>query len=148
MTIVKDNRANKTFSSRLTRWVYRLLPFQFKVVHAPGRTMGMADYLSRHPSDNNSNINKIKAEELWNNWFTLNAITQNELVSANQKSQIRSNHPMREKLEGANKLSESENMTDTEDAAKSNKQTLKQIAAIIKQKLPVRARTKARIARK
>ena len=59
MTISKENRANKTFSSR--RWVDRLLPFQFKVVHAPGRTMGMAGYLSRHPSDNNSN--KIKLEQ-------------------------------------------------------------------------------------
>ena len=63
-TILRDNRANKTFSSRLTRWVDRLLPFQFTVVHAPGRIMGIADYLSRHPSENASNIHKIKAEEM------------------------------------------------------------------------------------
>ena len=61
-TILKENRSNKTFSSRLTRWVDRLLPFQFRVVHAPGRTMGMADYLSRHPSETNNSENKIKAE--------------------------------------------------------------------------------------
>ena len=65
-TILKDNRSNESFPSSITRWVDRLLPFEFKVVHAPGRTMGMADYLSRHPSGSNSNEQKIKAE-LWNN---------------------------------------------------------------------------------
>ena len=49
-SILKGNRANKTYSSRLTRWVDRLLPFQFTVTHSPARTVGMADYLSRHPS--------------------------------------------------------------------------------------------------
>ena len=62
MTILSDNWANKTFWCRLTRWVDILLPFQFKVVHAAGRTMGMADYRSRHPSTSNSNESKIKAE--------------------------------------------------------------------------------------
>ena len=76
MTILKDYRANKTFFSRLTRWVNKLLPFQFKLVHAPGRTMGMAEYLSWHHLDNISNKNKIKAEELWNNWFTVNEINE------------------------------------------------------------------------
>ena len=68
MTVLKDNRANKTYktySSRLDRSVDRILPFQFKVVQAAGRTMGIADYLSRHPSPSNSNEQKIKAEDLW-----------------------------------------------------------------------------------
>ena len=47
MTVLKPNRGNKTFSSRLTRWVDRLLPFEFEVEHVAGRTLGMADYLSR-----------------------------------------------------------------------------------------------------
>ena len=42
---------------------------------------------------------------------------------------------MRAKLEGANKLSESENMADTEDAAKSNIPTLKQLAAVTKSEI-------------
>ena len=50
-TILRPNRGNKTFSSRLTRWVNRLLPFEFEVVHVAGRTLGMADYLSRHPTE-------------------------------------------------------------------------------------------------
>ena len=48
-SVLKANKGNKFFSSRLTRWVDRLLPFDFSVIHAPGRTIGLADYLSRHP---------------------------------------------------------------------------------------------------
>ena len=72
LSVLKNNRGNKTFSSRLTRWVDRLLPFEFKIVHAPGRTMGMADYLSRHPSP--SPLSNKFAEELWHDWFTVNVI--------------------------------------------------------------------------
>ena len=31
-SVLKPNRSNKTFSSRLTRWVDRLLPFEFQVI--------------------------------------------------------------------------------------------------------------------
>ena len=48
-TVLKGNKSNKTYSSRLTRWVDRLLPFDFEIFHAPGRTIGIADNLSRHP---------------------------------------------------------------------------------------------------
>ena len=72
MTVSKPNRGNKTFSSRLTRWVDRLLPFEFEVVHVAGRTLGMADYLSRHPSELEGAT--IKAETLWNEWFTVNSV--------------------------------------------------------------------------
>ena len=50
VTVLKGNKGNKTYSSRLTRWVDRLLQFDFDIFHAPGRTIGIADYLSRHPS--------------------------------------------------------------------------------------------------
>ena len=72
MSILKPNRGNETFSSRLTRWVERLLPFDFAVVHVAGKTLGMADYLSRHPS--NLDGASIKAEMLWNEWFTVNSV--------------------------------------------------------------------------
>ena len=72
MTVLKPNRGNKTFSSRLTRWVDRLLPFEFEVVHVAGRTLGMADYLSRHPSE--LEAASIKAETLWTEWFTVNSV--------------------------------------------------------------------------
>ena len=37
MTVLRPNRG--------------LLPFEFEVVHVPGRTLGVADYLSRHPTE-------------------------------------------------------------------------------------------------
>ena len=45
-----NNKKNKTMFSRLTRWVDRLIPFDFQVEHKPGAKIGLADYLSRHPS--------------------------------------------------------------------------------------------------
>ena len=36
--------------SRLTRWLDRLFPFDFQIEHKPGAKIGLADYLSRHPS--------------------------------------------------------------------------------------------------
>ena len=44
-----EHKSNKTYQSRLTRWVDRLLPYQFKVAHIPGNDMGIVDYLSRDP---------------------------------------------------------------------------------------------------
>ena len=50
LSALNENRGNKTYQSRLTRWVDRLLPFHFSVEHIPGKNMGFADYLSRNPS--------------------------------------------------------------------------------------------------
>ena len=36
--------------SQLTRWLDRLIPFDFEVEHMPGAKIGLADYLSRHPN--------------------------------------------------------------------------------------------------
>ena len=75
-SVLKANKSNKTFSSRLTRWVDRLLPFEFNVVHTPGRTLGMADYLSRHPSPYSGAV--IKSEQMFNDWFTINVVNEFE----------------------------------------------------------------------
>ena len=37
---LEGNRSSKTYQLRLTRWVDRLLPYQFKIVHIPGKDMG------------------------------------------------------------------------------------------------------------
>ena len=47
---LKDNRGIKTYQSRLTRWVDRLLPLNFAVEHMAGKNMGFADYFSRLPT--------------------------------------------------------------------------------------------------
>ena len=49
LSALKENRGNKTYQSRLTRWVDRLLQFLFSVEHIPGKNIGFADYLSRNP---------------------------------------------------------------------------------------------------
>ena len=72
--VLRSNKGNETFSSRLTRWVDRLLLFEFSFVHTPGRTLGMADYLSRHPSEYEGSV--AKAEELFNDWFTVNVVKE------------------------------------------------------------------------
>ena len=73
-TALKENRGNKTYQSRLTRWIDRLLPFHFSVEHVPGKNMGFADYLSRNPTreaiqptdeDKNFVINAIEEFKLF-----------------------------------------------------------------------------------
>ena len=50
VSALDENRSNKTYQFRLTRWIDRLLPYQFRVVHIPGKDMGIVDYLSRDPN--------------------------------------------------------------------------------------------------
>ena len=73
-TALEKNHGNKTYSSRLTRWIDMLLPFDMEVIHQPGRIGGLADYLSRHPSDYNENEWSKSAKELWKSWFVVNSV--------------------------------------------------------------------------
>ena len=77
----------------MTRWVDRLLPFDFEIEHAPGRTMGLADYLSRNPS--NQKGENVKAESLWNNWFTVNVVKEMNDVLATNRKKARKFKPIR-----------------------------------------------------
>ncbi len=47
ISVFNRHRAHKEYSSRLTRWQMRLLPFEFEVIYKPGSQMGITDYLSR-----------------------------------------------------------------------------------------------------
>ena len=49
VTALTENRGNKTYQSRLTRWADRKLPFEYTISHIAGAKIGMADYLSRSP---------------------------------------------------------------------------------------------------
>ena len=53
---MRENRANKSYNSRLTRWVDRLLPFDFAIDHLPGSKMGLVDYISRETQQKAVNI--------------------------------------------------------------------------------------------
>ena len=59
---MKENRSNKSYNSRLTRWIDRLLPFQFNIEHLPGAKMGLVDYISRHPSQKAKEISTYDEE--------------------------------------------------------------------------------------
>ena len=65
-----------------------MLPFDFEIFHAPGRTIGRADYLSRHPSPIEGET--VKTSELWNNCFTVNHVNN---VNSNLAEEI--NGPIR-----------------------------------------------------
>ena len=59
-----------------------LLPFEFELIHAPGRVLGFADYLSRHPTELKGTA--VKAEKLCNDWFTVNTITRINVILENE----------------------------------------------------------------
>ena len=80
---------NKSFSRRISRWVDRLLLFEFEVVHAAGRILGIADYLSRHPSKLDG-LEK-KAKKLSNEWFTENSVNSwNDFLEDNAQPRDKS----------------------------------------------------------
>ena len=56
LSIMRENRSNKSYNSRLTRWVDRLLPFAFSIDHLPGTKMGLVDYISRDPQQQTVHI--------------------------------------------------------------------------------------------
>ena len=56
LSIMRENRSNKSYNSRLTRWVDRLLPFEFSIDHLPGTKKGLVDYISRDPHQQAANI--------------------------------------------------------------------------------------------
>ena len=56
VSIMRENRSNKSYNSRLTPWVDRLLPFDFLFDHLLGSKMGLVDYNSRDPQQKAVNI--------------------------------------------------------------------------------------------
>ena len=91
-TALKSNHGNETYSSRLTRWIDRLLPFDMEVVHQPGRTLGLADCLSRHPRESNEKEWSKNAKELWESWFVVNSV---EEINKDYYRQLYTNHRLK-----------------------------------------------------
>ena len=56
LSIMRENRANKYYNSRLTRWVDRLLPSDFTIDHLLASKMGSVDFISRDPQQKAVNI--------------------------------------------------------------------------------------------
>ena len=66
-----NNKKNKTIFSRLTRWLDRLIPFDFRVEHKPVAKIGFADYLSRHPSSDAKPVSTYDSMFTWQNLVIL-----------------------------------------------------------------------------
>ena len=62
LSIMKKHRSNKPYNSRLTRWIDRLLPFDFNIEHIPGAKMGLVEYISRQPNQEAKVTNKYDEE--------------------------------------------------------------------------------------
>ena len=45
LSLLKEHRSNKSYNSRLSRWIERLFPNKFTIEHMPGAKMGLIDYI-------------------------------------------------------------------------------------------------------
>ena len=61
LSFVKEHGSNKSYNSRLSSCVDRLLPYQFKTEHLLGG-MGSVDYISRNPYQTAKIISKHDEE--------------------------------------------------------------------------------------
>ena len=65
VSVLKSNRGNKTYQSRLTRWIDRPIPFDFDIHHLAGSKMGLIDYIFRHP------VGKPQSPAYWDEQFVV-----------------------------------------------------------------------------
>ena len=62
LSVLNAHRSNQSYNSRLTRWIDRLLPFDFNIEHIPGTRMGLDDYISRQPNQKAKSITQYDEE--------------------------------------------------------------------------------------
>ena len=62
LSIMKEHRSNKTYNSRLTRSVDRLLPFDLNIEQIPGAKTLLVDYISRQQNQEAKVTNKDDEE--------------------------------------------------------------------------------------
>ena len=102
LSIMRENRSNKSYNSRLTRWVDRLLPFDFSIDHLPGSKMGLVDYISRNPQQKAFNIStydeqfivaKLDVIKRGAKHFLLNAENYVDFAARNPLTKRASNNP-------------------------------------------------------
>ena len=62
LSVLKSHRSNKSYNSRLTRWIDRLSPFNFNIEDIPDTRMGLVDYISRQPNQKGKSITQYDKE--------------------------------------------------------------------------------------
>ena len=82
LSAFSPNHGSKTYHSRLTRWVDRLLPFTFSIKHLAVKDMGFTDLISRIPSGKALPISHYDKEFVVANF---NKINKSIIPSENQR---------------------------------------------------------------
>ena len=99
---MRENRVNKSYNSRPTRWFDRLLSFDFLINHLIGSKMGLVDYISRelqqkavHISnyDDQFIVAKLDAMKRSAKRFLLNAENYTDFPARNPLIKPASNNP-------------------------------------------------------
>ena len=56
LSILKEDRSNKSYNNRLSRWIDRQLPYNLTIEFMLGAKMDLADYISRNPFAKAKNV--------------------------------------------------------------------------------------------
>ena len=87
-------RANKSYNSSLTRWVDRLLPFDFTIDHLPVSKMGLVDYISRDPQQKAVNISAYDEQFIVANLDVINRGAKCFLLNAENYIDFAARNPL------------------------------------------------------
>ena len=68
--LIKQNRCNKQYSARLTRWLERLTHFDISIQHIASSNLKFTDYLSRNP------VGGAAPEENYEEEYVINILTE------------------------------------------------------------------------
>ena len=106
VSALQSNRGNKTYQSKLTRWIERLIPFDFDIHHPSGSKMGLIDYISLHP------VGKPQPPAYWDEQFVValddDSITCLEFQDSSNKNISLNENPVG--YLGTRKLNRNENV--------------------------------------
>ena len=107
---------NKVYCKRLTRWLTRLFPFDFKIEYSPGKLMGFTDFLSRNP------CSQAKEPDFLDDKFVISVVNKltdtfkgfrMEGVAKSEAGMFRSNYESTTRREHAITRSESKSDVDS-----------------------------------
>ena len=99
---MRENRANKSYNSCLTRWVNHLFSLVFSVDHLPCSKLGLVDYILREPQQKAVNIStydeqfivaKLDAIKSSAKFFSLNAENYTDFAARIPLIKIFTNNP-------------------------------------------------------
>ena len=94
LSIMRENRTNKSYNSQLTRWVDRLLPFDFKIDYLSGSKKGLVDYISRDPQQKAVNISAYKEQFIIAKLYVIKRSVKRFLLKAENYINFTARNPL------------------------------------------------------